>query len=398
MSSSRLRSIDIFRGLTILTMVFVNDLASVRDIPWWMKHMPEDRSGLTFVDVVFPAFLFIVGMAIPFALERRLNRGDSLWSVWRHILVRTAGLLVLGVMMVNIHDLNAIASGMSRSWWSLLLFVGAILLWNIYPADSARRRIIGHGLRGVGAGLLVYLALVYRGGVSGSEHWLLTSWWGILGLIGWAYLTCAALYLAFRRHLAAVAGSIGLLVLLYVADKTGALDGLQSIRQFLWLGGQIGGHGSITAAGMLAAMILREGSAAHTVHARLRALLILSFFLALGGLFLEPLYGVNKVAATPAWCLYCSAISVLIITALYWIVDIRGWSRWADFVGPAGRDPLLAYILPDMYYALLGITGLSFAGTALGAGIPGIARSLVTALATLFLTHRITKSGLHLRF
>ena len=86
MSSQRILSIDIFRGLTILTMVFVNDLASVANIPQWMKHMPADADAMTFVDVVFPAFLFIVGMSIPFAVKNRISKGQSheyQSDVWR---------------------------------------------------------------------------------------------------------------------------------------------------------------------------------------------------------------------------------------------------------------------------------------------------------------------------
>ena len=73
--SPRLASLDAFRGFVILTMVFVNHLAGIRDVPGWMRHMPEGAEGMTFVDVVFPAFLFIVGMAIPPALDRRRERG-----------------------------------------------------------------------------------------------------------------------------------------------------------------------------------------------------------------------------------------------------------------------------------------------------------------------------------
>ena len=54
--------------MTILVMIFVNDLAGVRGAPAWMKHIhPSDADGMTFVDVVFPAFLFIVGTSIPSA-------------------------------------------------------------------------------------------------------------------------------------------------------------------------------------------------------------------------------------------------------------------------------------------------------------------------------------------
>ena len=99
--SERIVSIDALRGLTILVMIFVNDLASVPNTPGWMKHAADGADGMTFVDVVFPAFLFIVGMSIPFAIGRRLELGVSRWSVWRHVLIRTLGLLVIGVYMVN---------------------------------------------------------------------------------------------------------------------------------------------------------------------------------------------------------------------------------------------------------------------------------------------------------
>ena len=67
LSNQRILSIDAFRGITIFVMIFVNELAGIRDIPQWMKHMPADADAMSFVDVVFPAFLFIVGMSIPFA-------------------------------------------------------------------------------------------------------------------------------------------------------------------------------------------------------------------------------------------------------------------------------------------------------------------------------------------
>ncbi|MDD3095442.1 MAG: DUF5009 domain-containing protein [Candidatus Marinimicrobia bacterium] len=55
--SERVRSIDIFRGLTILLMIFVNDVAGVRNIPGWLKHAEPGSPGMTFVDVVFrPSF------------------------------------------------------------------------------------------------------------------------------------------------------------------------------------------------------------------------------------------------------------------------------------------------------------------------------------------------------
>ena len=80
--TARIASIDALRGFVMFTMIFVNDLAGAPKniVPDWMAHFSDrhkDGSGMTFVDLVFPAFLFIVGMSIPFALGPRLKKGDS---------------------------------------------------------------------------------------------------------------------------------------------------------------------------------------------------------------------------------------------------------------------------------------------------------------------------------
>ena len=78
---SRVISIDIMRGLTLLLMLFVNDL-NMRVAPAWLGHMPVDHDGMGLADWVFPGFLFIVGMAIPFAISGRMKKGELtiLWD------------------------------------------------------------------------------------------------------------------------------------------------------------------------------------------------------------------------------------------------------------------------------------------------------------------------------
>ena len=133
----RILSVDAFRGITILVMVFVNELAGIRDIPQWMKHVAADADAMTFVDVVFPAFLFIVGMSVPFALRNRVQKGDGFFRVQWHIVWRTAGLLVLGVFMVNGEGgYNEKAMGMSIHLWLLLFYICAVLVWNVYIAQK----------------------------------------------------------------------------------------------------------------------------------------------------------------------------------------------------------------------------------------------------------------------
>src|SRR5215471_16586001 len=131
----RVRSLDVLRGITILVMVFVNDLAGVKDVPGWMKHAPRTADAMTFVDVVFPAFLLIVGVSIPLALARRRDRHEG---VWGHVAVRTLSLLVLGVLEVNAEHAGE-DGRLSPALCALLLYASAFLVWNM-QADAGRRR------------------------------------------------------------------------------------------------------------------------------------------------------------------------------------------------------------------------------------------------------------------
>jgi predicted acyltransferase len=76
-ASSRLASIDILRAVTMVLMIFVNDLWSLVGIPAWLEHVSYEADGMGLADTIFPAFLFIVGMSIPFAIQSRQKKGDT---------------------------------------------------------------------------------------------------------------------------------------------------------------------------------------------------------------------------------------------------------------------------------------------------------------------------------
>src|SRR5258706_13356755 len=85
----RIKSIDVARGFAMFMMIFVNDLAGAgKIVPDWMVHFSDRHrggSGMTFVDLVFPAFLFIVGMSVPLALGERRAKGQSVWKIIGHV-------------------------------------------------------------------------------------------------------------------------------------------------------------------------------------------------------------------------------------------------------------------------------------------------------------------------
>src|SRR6185295_442758 len=97
----RIASIDILRALTMVLMIFVNDLGSLRDIPLWLEHVKPGVDGIGLADIVFPAFLFIVGLSLPYAIDNRRKKGDTEWQLVMHVLTRTFALLVMGIFLVN---------------------------------------------------------------------------------------------------------------------------------------------------------------------------------------------------------------------------------------------------------------------------------------------------------
>src|SRR5436190_10983689 len=136
--SNRIVSVDAIRGFVMFWMIFVNDLAGSpeRIVPAWMRHF-HGKSGMTFVDLVFPAFLFIVGMSIPFALGSRLAKGASLGRIVTHIVTRTLALLLVGIMMVN-ETPDSAKMSWSGSLWSTLLYLAAIFTFCTISPDPKK--------------------------------------------------------------------------------------------------------------------------------------------------------------------------------------------------------------------------------------------------------------------
>lgn len=398
---ARLTSLDAFRGLVILAMTFVNYLAGVKDMPAWAKHMPEKMEGYTFVDVVFPGFLFIVGVAIPLALHKRMARGESAFSLLRRVLGRTASLLFVGVIMVNSSFFSADATGINKHLWFLLAMLAVVALWNIYPADAPKqKRRIHLGLRVCAGVVLAVLVLMFRGkNAAGDVVWLQHSWWGILGLIGWAYLVCCLAYLAFRGNSVALMGVLGFLIALYIGDKHGALDWpwLGPVHNFVGIGQVLGSTAADVMIGVLVGNCFVGRDASLSAAARARSFLFFGVGLYLAGQLLRPLHGINKVAATDSYALVAGAICCLSFLAVYFLMDMNHLRRWASPLIPVGENALLAYILPGILGNLFAVIGLKGVLWQYGSGWPGALNAGVLTLLVLCLTWGATKSGIRLK-
>ncbi len=341
----RILSIDIMRGLTLFLMLFVNDVY-VRGVPQWIGHTEAHVDGMGLADWVFPGFLFMVGMAIPYAIRSRTKLGHSKTQVFGHILVRTISLLLIGVLMVNIGRLNQELTGMNRNLWAVLLYVSIFLVWNQYP-ESARWKQLFLGLKALGVIGLCMLAFVFRAGEPNNVSWFITSWWGILGLIGWGYFVSASVGLWVGEKLIPTVIIWLLFVLINMLSQWGMLGVLDFLNPVF--GVIISGNiPSIVLAGLVVSLLLlRLPKPTIRVAVWIAALGVVCLSL---GFFLRQWFIISKIYGTPSWAMICNGISMILYASLYLLVDYWGKSRWAGLFQAAGKNSLTTYLAPDVIY------------------------------------------------
>lgn len=393
--TSRVVSIDIFRGLTMAVMIFVNAVAEVRGLPWWTAHAHAWEDRMTYVDMVFPFFLFAAGMSMPLAVTQRLKRNPSTFALCLHIVLRVLGLLVLGFILANAEKADPAKMALSGGLWALLgllcmmLFLNVYPRWERFPAYAAILRSIGL------AGAAVLLALFRRSTPSGQTAWLDPSYPEILGLIGYTYLAVAFLYLLTRRWRWAPALWFVLLVTLCASSTARLVEFPTRMPLYFWPFGN-GAMACIMMAGVVTSILfLGAGQRPSPVFSiGMAAGFALLTFLA--GAALTPL-GISKIRATPTWSLYSVGAAILLFIALYWLCDLKRWNAWTFPLRSAGSNTLLTYLLPDLWYFLLVSAGFTFFDSHWNVGAPGVIKSLVFTAFILALSELLTRSKVRLQ-
>ncbi|MCR5710068.1 MAG: DUF5009 domain-containing protein [Bacteroidales bacterium] len=385
----RTASVDVFRALTMLTMLFVNDFAGMSGLPHWLHHAATQEDMMGFSDLVFPAFLFCVGLSIPLAIGSRFRKGDTQLQVLGHIASRTLALVVMGLFAMN---LGGVEGGLSRSAYTLLAVAGFFLVWNAYPRKKdGRYPVWVRALQATGVLLLIFLVIYKDLHGMPFRH----GWWGILGLIGWAYLPCSVAFLCLKGDLKKVTGFWLLTLVLCVLNASKAIPPEYSSRALIlgfWPGGWT--HVAICATGMLISLLLlRQGDRPRKLIASYAALAAGFLILALVS---HNFWIISKNLATPTWAFYSLALSVAFFALFWWICDLKGLTRWARPVSPAGTATLTCYTIPYIWYALQGMAGLRWPA-AMTDGVPGLLKALVFSFAIIGLTWLFGKIHLKLK-
>jgi heparan-alpha-glucosaminide N-acetyltransferase len=374
LTTQRIASIDILRALIMVLMIFVNDLWSLTDIPSWLGHTEANEDGMGLADIVFPAFLFIVGMSLPFAIKARIKKGDSTPRLLQHILLRSLALIVMGLFLVNGESINESASGISRLTWNVLSCFSFVLIWNSYPGTW--KSILIKALKVIGIVILLWLAFIYRGG--DETYRFTTHWWGILGLIGWSYLVSATLLVLTKSNLwSAIFFCLGFHGLcMIVQTEFGSSDFISTITGPL----QNGGAPALTLGGSVISLLylqLRERENGN------RKLILISFAIAIvlliAGFITNQFWIISKILATPPWILLCSGITIIIFIFVFYLADVLKKDHKFNLIKPAGTNTLTCYLLPYFLYAIVEVSGIEFPGFMLTGGI-GLAKSFLFAI------------------
>jgi len=383
----RLLSIDVLRALTMLLMIFVNDASSVSGIPTWLDHAKETEDALGFADTIFPAFLFIAGLSIPLAIKSRISKGDSTWQVLFYIISRSAALLIIGFYHVNLENYSA-AAILPRAVWEILITLSFFMIWLDYPETMAKAK--KYAIMGSGLALLIALGVIYKGGDLAHPLWMQTSWWGILGIIGWSYLICALVYYFSK-------GKLTILIVIW------ALFAAMNIASHTFLD-----HDFLPIIGDCSAVVLTMGGVviiglySHLVKIEKTQKLwllfgIIGIVLIAGGLIIRPYTeGISKIRSTPAWIFISSGLTILMFELFIYLVDIKGKINWFKAIRPAGTSTLTCYLIPYFQVALLELFNVTYPSI-FNSGIIGLLRSLATAIIIIWLVGLMEKRRLRLK-
>lgn len=412
----RLLSIDVLRAITMLLMIFVNDAGGVKHIPEWIDHAKgfEDRMG--FADTIFPAFLFIVGLSLPFAINNRIKKGDSNRQVLFYILVRSAALLIMGFYHVNLEEYNSSAALISKAAWALVITMAFFLIWLDYPETMAKAK--RYALQILGIAMLIGMAVIYKGGEDGEARGMEPSWWGILGLIGWAYLVCALIFFAVKGKLSSlivawiVLAAINILahsilkirvlhdetmVVIAGKDVTGSFLGnaIIFLKPF-WIINDASTMtltmGGVMMSGIYAKLV--EQGKTQRIWATLTVVGIL--FLAAGFALRPYTEGISKIRSTPAWVFICSGITTLAFLMLIYMVDVKGKINAFNWIKPAGTSTLTCYLIPYFQVFTLELLQINYPGV-INNGFAGLLRSFMTAVIIVLFVGLLEKKRLRLK-
>jgi predicted acyltransferase len=285
---SRLTSLDVFRGLTIAGMILVNNSGDGVHTYWPLEH--AKWNGWTPTDLVFPFFLFIVGVSMVFSFGARAARGHTRKALLLHVVKRSAIIFALGLFLYAYPTFN----------WHTARIPGVLQrIAVVYLIASALVLYTGRATRAI---VTAALLIGYCAGV-------LTMDGNLVGYVDRS-LIYNHLWIAHRFDPEGILSTIPAIGTCLLGVFTG--EWMRSARS---VSHKLAGLFGAAAAGLIAGEIWSLW------------------------------FPINKMIWTSSYVLFTAGFALFVFGVCYWMVDVRGWKRWSIPFMMFGVNPLGIYFL-----------------------------------------------------
>lgn len=309
--SDRLLSLDALRGFDMLWIMGGNriiialaDLTGLVVFTWAAKHMHHaEWDGFRFYDMIFPLFLFIAGVSMPFSFAKRKAKGESMQKIYRHVFQRMIILVIFGIIYNRFLQFEwgniRYASVLGRI--GLAWFFAALIVLNSKPK---------WWYAWFGGILLFYWAIMMLIPVPGFGAGNLTMEGSLVGYID-RLLLPGRLYKEVHDP-EGILATIPAIATALMGALTGNFlrmpdEHISRLKKGLWIG----------AAGIVS--------------------------LGIGWLW-GLIFPINKNLWSSSFVIYAGGWSLLLLSLFYLIIDVWGWRKWAFFFVVIGLNSITIYM------------------------------------------------------
>jgi len=374
--SERLIALDVFRGITIAGMVLVNNPGS-----WSHQYGPvahAEWNGWTPTDLIFPFFLFIVGVAMTFSFDKRLAQGQSKLRLFEHVCKRTIVLYALGMLLGAFPYSNPRDVG---RWRLIIPYAGLVAGLEFLFADDPPfslgktekekiRKIIGWILF---LGSIIYFILDFhhfQTFVMNKDTGATIRIPGVLPRIALCYLF-ASLIMFFTKIRGRILWCTALLAIYWIIMKlvhapegyTADVKGQEGLLNHFIDQKILGTHLysehpdpegilstipsiATTLLGILCGMWLQS---AREKKDKVLGMLFLGNILIVAGLWMNVGFPINKKIWTSSYVVFMAGMALEFLGMCIYLIDIKGYQKWAYPFLVFGINPIFLYVASDLF-------------------------------------------------
>jgi predicted acyltransferase len=311
---TRLMALDLFRGATIAGMILVNNSGDEEVAYSPLRH--ANWNGWTPTDLVFPFFLFIVGVSLAFSFSSRLQRGGTRMQLFGHVIRRGLILFAIGVF------LNGFPNRYHLDTWRFYGVLQRIAICYVISAIL----VLWTGKRG-------WIATI-AGCLAG--YWIVMRFVPVPGL---GVPTHDMPLLDPDRNLAAWLDRKLLMGHLYegTRDPEGVLSTIPAVATSL--------------IGVLTGEWLRSK---RNANAKALGMALFGIIAVAAGEFFNTWFPINKKLWTSSFVLLTAGLALICLSICYWVLDVKSWrGGWTKPFVVFGMNPIAAYAFAEMISHLL---------------------------------------------